>query len=424
MTTASRLRRVIALLAAVSWTAGAQKLPPIPRLIRDIRIDATQHDITSIGAAVPLPDGGIAFVEPKAFRLRFFDRSGNEIVKFGQRGSRIGEFDMVGVRIDPPQAPVDLGRIGDSVWAFNARRFTFLSPDGKLLRAIALPDKLPDPTIVPTRRPEPSPQRQLLTFQTRALLPDGAILGLASWGHVEAADAQRTRGVIDSGQGFAIASADGDVTRVVARLPDNLSFVQIDSAGLRLMATSIPFVEPPYVSIANDGSRIAFGETTIESPTSGTLRITVIGLGGDTLLTRVMPFTPDPISKRTADSAVALRMTAFRPTPGSKTPFARVTPAHADELEAKLRARMPLAASPYHGLTIGADHTLWISLPRGQDGARYLVLDEYAQPLRVIVAPIGSGVVTRVSTRSVVWMTQVDANRWPSLVRYHVPGSR
>ena len=407
-----------ALFLALTSTAfspgGAQALPTL-RLVEDLRIDGAALDISGIGDMVLRPGGGVVMVEPQDFRLRFFDGTGKEIARFGRRGEGPGEFSM-GNQISPVSAPVQLGLFGDSVSAYNARRFVLISADGRLVRTIPQPDRLPGGGGRGGARPEAGPDRVVIEFRPNALVPGAYAMGSISWGRITP-----ERRVQDSETGYGIASQAGEITKVLAMVPPNEnSFVNVitDGSGSSV-GSSVPFVESVYRSIAKDGSRIAFGVTTIISDRQAALRITVVRTSGDTAFSRDYAFTPVPVAKRVADSVLTERMKSYRPAPDSKVP-PRVSPAIADQMESKLRAAMPKWTSAYRSIAFGADNSIWVSLPSTERGRQYLLLDERGNRIAMVDVPKGMNVSPGLSTRTVAWGVVFDADDLPSIVRYRV----
>jgi hypothetical protein len=224
----------------------------------------------------------------------------------------------------------------------------------------------------------------------------------------------------DRETGYALASPRGDITRVIAHIPTLMNFVEVSrQGGLSATGMAVPFIEPFYESVTQDGSRVAFGSTTISPDGSGSkLRIIVIAARGDTLLARDIPFTATPILTKSADSMIADRMRPYRPQANSKAPPS-MAPDMADELESKMRAAMPKASSPFRNLLIGADYTLWLSYPAGTGGREYLMLDEKGNALGLVALPKKNAFIASV-TRKTVWVREYDDNDLPSLVRYKV----
>jgi hypothetical protein len=411
------MRNLIAACLALTAFARAEAQATLPklRLVEDLRIDGAALDISGIGDMVLRPGGGVVIVEPQDFRLRFFDGAGKEIAKFGRRGEGPGEFSM-GNMISPIQAPVQLGLIGDSVWAYNARRFVLLSPDGRLTRTVPQPEKLPGGGGLGGARPEAGPNRVVIDFRPIALVRGAYALGSTRWGRVT--PERRTE---DPEAGYAVASEAGEITRVVAIIPpDNGSFVRVttDAAGSG-MSMAVPFVEQMYRVNAKDGSRVGVGVTTLASDKQAVLRIVVVGVSGDTIVARNLAFTPEPITKQMADSAVTAQMRSHRPNPASKTP-PRTPPAVADELESKLRAAMPKWRSVYRNIAFGADNSIWVSMATTTGGRQYLLLDERGNQVATLTVPTGFGFAPGLSTRSLAWGVVSDADDLPSIVRYRV----
>ena len=84
-----------------------------------------------------------------------------------------------------------------------------------------------------------------------------------------------------------------------------------------------------------------------------------------------------------------------------------------------MHAAMPKASSPYRNLILGADYSLWLTLPAGTGGREYLVLNEKGNALGVVQLPRKGSSIASV-TRTTVWVREYDDNDLPSLVRYRV----
>lgn len=414
--------RAAYVLAALFLAApvAAQQSSPTLRLVQELRIDGAAADFSGVGSVAIGRNGEIIFVEPQDFRLRFYDATGKETSRFGRRGQGPGEFG-VSSRREPVQADVRVGVMGDTVWTFDRtlRRFTLISMAGKLIRTVPQPNKLP--SFSGNERPEPGTKRKLLSFDSRAIFPDGSAIGWVLYGHIDIVKTSKGADVPmqrTSDRGYAIASVRGDVTRVIATTPLMKNFINVERMnGLQSWGTSIPFVEGVYETMAPDGTRIAYGVTTFTPDHTGSLRITVIGLRGDTLVARNYPFAGVPISARVADSAIAVQMRSYRPAPDSKM-RPNAPPDVADEIESKLRAGIPPAASPYRSLLLGIDYSLWLSGPSAPTGRQYFILDEHGTPLGTVTLPKNSYIAA--ASRTTVWTVEDDANDLPSLVRYRI----
>jgi hypothetical protein len=408
------------LVMLVSIALHAQQPREIPqlRLVEEARIDGGGADISEIGMTLLLCKGGVAFVEPQDFRLRIYDALVREVARFGRRGEGPGEFSM-GMQVNPIAADVRIGVIGDTIWAFNARRFSLLTTQGRLIRTFAQPATLPGGGARSGQPPAGAgARRMVLSFDPNALLPDGSILGRTTWGRIESVR-MNGRNVLlnrESDHGFAVASPSGGIIREIAALPPT-TLISVERQGQQ-WGVKVPYLEEPYVSVAPDGSRIGIATTTIASVQSGSLRIVIIGVHGDTLVARNLAFTPVAFSKRAADSEIAGRTKGFKSTRGSGPPA--TPPDVVTELESRTRAALPKAASAYGGMFIGADNTIWLMGQRRTDGSRhYHLLDERGNLLGTMGVPKHTS-LTSASTRTTVWAEQTDENGVGSLVRYRV----
>lgn len=406
-------------IAAAAVADAQQSTAPRLTAVQDLRIDGAAEDLSGLASVIIGPQGRMIFVEPPDFRLRFYNAAGKETARFGRRGQGPGEFDLGG-QVRPIAATgVSLGTMGDTIWAWDrgTQRFTLITADGKLIKSIGLPGKLPNPESVP----EAGAQRRLLSFAARAIFADGSRFGRATWGHIEmiTRDGRDIPMQRSSDSEYAIANADGDITRVVGKIPDVETSVRVvRDGGLRSSSSSIPFVEPVYESMSQDASRFAFGITTITEQT-GVLRIVVLNMRGDTTLKRELPFTPIAIAKSVLDSALTDRMRTYRPSADAKSPPTG-SPDMADEMESKMRAAMPKAMSPYRGMSLGLDNSVWILMRTPPGSLReYLVLTAQGNVHGIVALPKTTFTVARASLTN-VWALEFDADQLPSLVRYHI----
>ncbi|HKS06842.1 MAG TPA: hypothetical protein VJR92_11050 [Gemmatimonadaceae bacterium] len=413
--------RCVPIIFAAAAVDAQQTAAPRLTAVQELRIDGASEDLSGLASVIIGPRGSMIFVEPQDFRLRFYNVAGKEIARFGRRGQGPGEFDLGGQTRPVAAIGVSLGTMGDTIWAWDrgTQRFTLITSDGKLIKSIGLPAKLPNPESASA--PQVGTERRLLSFAARAIFADGSRLGRATWGRIEIVTRdgrdvpmQRSDGPAE----YAIANADGDITRIVGRIPTTESSVSVvRDGGLRQSSSAVPFIEPTYESVAQDASRIAFGITTVAEQ-SGVLKIVVVSMRGDTTLKRDVSFAPIAIAKSSLDSAMADRMRAYRPSPDGKAPTG--SPDMADEMESKLRAAMPSAMSPYRGMTLGLDNSIWLLMRTPPGSTRdYFVLNAQGNPHGIVSLPKETATLARASLTN-VWAIAYDADALPSLVRYHI----
>jgi hypothetical protein len=213
-------------------------------------------------------------------------------------------------------------------------------------------------------------------------------------------------------------SAHGDTIRELASLPPDATTVQEPIENGRIYA-QVPFSEAPYRAFAKDGSRVVLGLTSITSATRGILRIVVVGVRGDTIVTRDVPFTPIPVTRRMSDSAAADAVSMHRPDSSNKD--GPVAPTRAvNALESAVREAMPKFASPYRGIMLGADHSIWLILARDGPLRKYLLLDQQGNTRGQVTTPSEKTSIGWYSTLDMVWTVESAADDIPSLVRYKI----
>ena len=124
----TRWWRFVSLVAVLQPSASpAQSLPEL-RLMRELRIDAVEHDLSPIAFLAVAPSGTMVVAQQQDRNLRYFDVSGKSLGTFGRQGQGPGESQHVGL----------LTWIGDTLVVSDRRqyRFTLISPDRKLVRTV------------------------------------------------------------------------------------------------------------------------------------------------------------------------------------------------------------------------------------------------------------------------------------------------
>lgn len=405
----------------ISRGVAAQPSAPPFRLVEDIRIDGAQHDLSGVGFLVVTRDGSIVISEPQDFRLRFYDATGREVARYGRKGAGPGEFGA-NAQMTPQYAMLIGGTRSDTAWVYDRvlRRFLLFSRDGKFVRTIAQPDKLPG--LMGGQRPKESKDRTLLSFDPVATFPMDNMLGRARYGRLEPvrrSDGSTTLVSRSAGTDFAIATPKGDIVKRVAVQPEDGSSVVVQrSNGLRSWSTSVPYLIRPFTAVAQNGSRIAFAETT-PSDNGGFIRVTVMAGMGDTLLSRSYPFSGVRLKRSTVDSAIRVVMARYQPDRNGRL---QAPPDVVVELENRLRAAMPTFAAPVSGLLVGIDNSIWLGLERSSEGRRYLVLDERGDPVGTVTVPFNASL--NAASRDQIWVTERDQDDLPSLVRYRLQPAR
>jgi hypothetical protein len=391
-----RSRAVVpALLLVIASIARAHAQPAAPRmqLVQEVRIDGEREqlsridpDFMEVGA-----DGRMMIWQQQASQILVFDAAGRRVTTIGRRGQGPGEFGPT----------VGAGWVGDTLWAHDMvlRRFTLIGADNRVLRI------MPHPTEIHERLPRDlSGGRSVISFFPTAIYSDGSILASAT------IQTPQSPGVAGGNETrFIVVSAAGELLRVVATPPDNSTHgvaAPLPSAPgatvLRGKVAMLPTVGTPtraHSAIAPNGARIAFLETAITDNAGSTVTLTVLRPTGDTVFARHYPFARIPMSKAAEDTGINA-----------------LNPVLRDAARAKMTGQYP----PVAAVVLGADNAVWLQLHETADGVPCLLLDEHGEAVLRVVLPRRAELLQ--AARGVVWVSTLDQDDVPSVVRYRIAG--
>jgi hypothetical protein len=187
------------------------------------------------------------------------------------------------------------------------------------------------------------------------------------------------------------------------------------STGTGSAQFTTPFYARPQFSVSHRGTRIASLVAVYDGPQANTMRMVVLNGGGDTVYARHYAFTPEPIPRAVADSALAAVISR------SAEMGARFNPEMSAMLNRAIRDRMkiPPVYAPFTSMIIADDGTAWIGLRSPADApSRYMVLDAIGNVTGVAAVPPRVRPVT--VTASQMWGVELDQNDVPSVVRYSI----
>lgn len=381
--------RLALLACAASASLGAQTPPPRWTLVPELRIgsDAVsgpEYEFTTIREIAVSPNGSMYVVQGQEQEIRVFDTQGKYVRTIGRQGGGPGEFTGLG----------SIGFIADTLYAmdFRQRRITLFRADGSLISTLVY-----DPTTSPQRR-----GASLFSPSPSVLLADGSVLGGASYASHLVANGQitavpvfrltRTATVLDTIAWVPVGSGQGSVQNANAAL----FFVQ-------------PISDAPMTVYAAAAARVFVIERPARSG-STTFRVTAIGVRGDTLWSRALPYRPIPLEGRVADSIV--NVVAGRLSGGR----AGASPFPIDQVKKAVFI-------PDHQVTVTRAFA-------AADGSLWLRREEFGETLNwTVIAPDGNLAATLALPRNVRPMTIVDDRAYgvelddvdvPLLVRYRI----
>ncbi len=187
-------------------------------------------------------------------------------------------------------------------------------------------------------------------------------------------------------------------------------------------SNGVPFVTPPRIGVAVDGSR--FGLLTIDNnrPDGGVMSVTTWAVAGwatartdegrmKVEFSKKITFKGEPISASVRDSALA----AFLPPPGRPTEGSPEMPKRFQDMA---RERMPAFMAPAEGLLLGLDKTVWVMRPTRNDHWSADVYDGNRNLLGRVEPPLKTRIRHGKATH--VWTTQRDVDDLISIVRYRI----
>jgi hypothetical protein len=201
-----------------------------------------------------------------------------------------------------------------------------------------------------------------------ALYPDGTMLVLPA----------RPRALFDT-PGFDRSksylmrvNADGKILRVVTQVPAIDTRLQLVD-GTQRKAFGHPFLRRTVWKVSADGERIAIAEPLTTANDSGAFRVTMLNAAGDTVFSRryVVETTRNP------PEAIEAALAGIQA-------FGRHS---ADWIRDTLRKEIPVFASRVLGVTVGVDHSAWVSLRSTVPEHRLFVIDARGEPVGTVGFP-------------------------------------
>lgn len=364
--------------------------PRVVRVHEDFRLDGHAGTLMPVGGGVLLADGGIALTQPIDRAIRIFNRRGSETVPVGRSGSGPGEF----------QAMSQVGFFNDTLWVYDGRlrRFTLFAQDGGEWR-LARTHNGPH-TVRTSEEPRASAVDQG-PLSPRALLPTGEMLV--------------SRHSPDE-ETLLVLDARLRLRNIVATLKP----VESDSrysyfhrfADGSVRGSIFPHAPLPRQRVSADGRLFAYVETSVDSPQGGQLEIRLLGVDGDTILQRRLPFSGEPIDRAEVDRDVAAVYERLLRPQGS------VGPERSREAADAWRRNVvvPQAYPPLRDVWIGADSSLWLQLR--ESGSRVPLWRIRPGTPSIERFEVAAGSRLLAADDNVLWVAETDSLGVPSLVRY------
>jgi hypothetical protein len=382
-----------ALLGAQRSTAKkADPQPRVPALIAtsDLRLTSAGLGIPGSGfgrgAHLAIAPDGRVVVSPQS----------GDLVDLDSTGRRLSWKIQVGGR-DPEIRQVDrMGWVGNTMWIIDEayRQIALVDRGGKITKSLEHPSWI---------RPAWADRRKFPVFSRvtpLALYPDGTWLAIP-YSEKSLLD---TPGYDTTVQYVMRISESGAIQRLIARVPRQPARFFLTS-GKTSRSYFIQYRAQDVWTWSIDGLRLATVNVNARGPDSATFRLNFIGEKGDTLFSRLYPYTPIKITQQARDS---LRDR----TQGKLGSLSE------EEVRNLVAEKIPPFYPPITGVVIGSDYTIWLQLRGLGDDRTWLVLDSTG-------APIGSVVLSKdfqleVGDRQRVWGFERKLGRPPEIVRYRI----
>lgn len=352
---------------------------------REIRIgsvDDPDYILGFIGGMTPGPDGLLYTLEWGESSVRRWTPDGQPAGSFGRRGEGPGEFEQAS----------DLGFFGDSLWVWDAEayRVSYFDLDGEFLGSVSPSFDLGSMDELPPRPNRP--------------LRDGTFIGSSPRAGFAMADGSLKETPI------VRMDADGNRLARIWAIPFERRDVFTITSGDRQRYSSQPFADGHIPSIGGDGVLVVDRRAwTGEGEAS--VKVTHIGLDGDTVFSAVVPYDPVPLPAERFDSAVAARVEQWRSSP-----------AFADEGKIRDEMYRPAYLPAVGGVMRAADGTIWlrrfdpVESEDGETMYEWWVLDAEGAPLARALTLAGLRV--SVIDGDTVWGIEMDELDVQYIVRY------
>lgn len=353
-------------------------------------VDDPEYAFQSVVALAMSPTGVLHSLHRGEATIRRWDAAGKPAGVLGGEGEGPGEFDT----------PGGLGFFGDSLWVMDRRayRVSYFDLDGTFLGTVTpRVDMSSDPDNPRASAPRPS-----------LPLRDGTLYGVApAWSDAIArGQLSETKHVHMDPEGENL----GTVWVQPYRPSDVLALLRETGGSFSRQ----PFGDNPLSRVSSDGVLLVLDRRVAEGHEMATIRLTKIAMTGDTLLSKQIEYTPEPLPREKVDSA------SHAQAEGMFEFMQRVDPEMSlAKLEADLRKATysPDYLPAVQDLVVAEDGSIWLQrCSPTEEGLVWWVLGEDGEPLATAVTPEGLRIL--LITGDAVWGIETDEFDVNYIVRY------
>lgn len=274
--------------------------------------------------------------------ITVFDSHGNASRRIGRAGTGPGEIDGW---------PVRLGWVADTLWAADHAALNFFGPDGRPTRQVYFREVLPAEASI---------------LMPGSPLSDGTVL--ARRGATSAGSGSMEAFFTADSMSVMRLSGDGEILGSIAVLRDRLHVTIPGDNGRTGYAThplASGWGEENRYAVAPDGSSLLLIGAVRENGRNSTFDLLRVGLDGDTLMLRNIPYQPRELSRSDrswlTEEFGNMQAGDYDPAPGP-SPFPQRDRAarERDRRAAREAMTFPQYFPPVRQLLAGEDGTIWL----------------------------------------------------------------
>lgn len=366
-----------------SWSLGEAS-------VRIGSVDDPEYAFQSVVALAMSPNGVLHSLHWGEATIRRWNQEGRPVGLIGGKGEGPGEFDT----------PGSLGFFGDTLWVMDRRayRVSYFHQDGTFLGSMT-------PRVDMSRDPDNSNASVPRPYQP---LRDGTLYGIApAWSDAIA------RGQLSEAKHVHMDAGGehlGTVWSQPYRPTDVLALLR-ESGGT---FGRQPFGDNPLFHVSPGGSLVVLDRRVFEGGGSAAIRLTRIALTGDTMLSKEIPYTPEPLPRAKIDSASQAQAEQMFEFMQRVDPDMSLAKLEADLREATFSPDyMPAVRS----MVVAEDGSIWIErFSATEEGLEWWVLSPEFDPLATATTPEGLRVL--LITPESVWGIETDELDVNYIVRY------
>jgi hypothetical protein len=381
-----------------SWSAEPGQQQVVATLVRDMKYVEPAGGFVPIAGASTARDGRIAVIQAQDHRVLVYPASGGSAKVIGRRGAGPGEF-------------IGLNRVGwtaDSLWVFDpaAARLTVFRPDGVRLRTVSLAS--PGVSSAARTFVAGRPFRVLVL----AVAANGALLGELRY--------------LGNGGGtsdFVRLSPTGEVESRIAQVARGVERIAIDNGG-RLFHLSVPLAWPTIVLADPLESRLGYVRQPGSSGDDVDVEVSLFDATGVRSVAAFLRIAPRALPPGARDAAITRLLagldkpTVLSPNAPAKAGAPLLNPEAKRVAEQQLRTTVPKHYAPVTAALVGVDGSLWLEQDDHGVAVTYVVLNR--DGARRFSVRLGRHQELLAASLDRVWISELDADDVPSLVRYRV----